>query len=222
MAGNILNMRGHEIREPYPSDFEDQDKLLGKEDKPKKFDFSEAPQSPLSVSRYLHYKSQDWYSPEVAIKYLRNEYKRLTAISDKTDKEVQEMEWVTQMGKILKAENEKPIPPATFKQADRWLSLMIKDKSTSVVDAQRQGDTEMAEEFETQERQLEQLLQNIKDKKFDLIDIDNPNAPINACITETKNSYNFQKEQNRKKQAEEASKKLGALMQIKSLIEKNQ
>jgi hypothetical protein len=197
--------------------------LLGKEkDKPKKFDFSEDPQSPLSVSRYLHYKGRDWRGPKAVIEYLRKEYKRIVAIEEKTDQDMQEMEWVVKMGKILKAENKKQTLPATIEQSDRWLGLMIKDKSTAVVDAQRQGDTEMAEEFETQERQLEELLRNIKDKNWNLINIDDPSAPLNACITETENTYKFQKEQNRKKQADEAKKKLGALLQIKSLIEKNQ
>jgi hypothetical protein len=215
-------MRKHEIREPYPSDFENQDNLLGKKDKPKKFDFLEVPQSPLSVSRYFHYKGQDWQGPEAAIEYLRKEYKKIVAIEDKTDQNVQEMEWIVKMGKILKGEDEKPIPPATIKQTDRWLGRMIEDKSADVLDAQRQSDTEMAKSFETQKRQLEELLNNIKQGNWDSINIDDPIAPLNACITETKDYYKFQKDQNHKKQIEEAKKKLDALLRIKSLIEKNQ
>lgn len=221
MARIILNMRENEISEPFPSDFEGQRKLPENKDGHIEFDFSEAPQSPLSVSRYLHYKGQTWRGPEAAIEFLRKEYKRFVGKKDKTKKDEREMEWVVKMGKILKNENKKPIPPATIDQADRWLGKMIKDKSMAVLDAQRQGDTEMANSYQIQERQLDELLNYINDKNWGAINIDDANAPLNSCIADTRNTYEFQKKHGRKKQADEAGKKLDALLQIRSLIERH-
>lgn len=199
---------------PYHSDFEDQTPFLYEDEKKKKFDFSELPETPLMLVPYLHYRDQEWQGSKAALEYLRKVYK---STDDPTEKR-----WVEKMGKILKGEQEESIKPATKEQANRWLGLMIKDKSGQVLDAQRQGDQDMAEEYQSQERALEELRDNIGDDKWAVINIDEKNAPLNACISETEQSLAFYNEQKRRPQAEEAQKKLIALQRIKALIEKNQ
>ena len=199
-----MEKREFEIMEPYPSDFDEPKK---EPEEKSKFDFSEEPATMLAVSPYLEYIGERWHGPARAIEVLRKRYK-LT-------EDEQEKEWIKKMAAILKGES---VPAAKPGEAERWLDKMIKDKRAQVADAQRQSDSEMAETYEEEERELEDLLRNVKEGKWNDIDIESSQSPLLRCMQDAEQTAAFHKEQGNKNVAEKAEKKLQALRQIKAMI----
>jgi len=201
-----MEKKEFEIMEPYPSDFDEPKKEA--EEKPE-FDFSEEPATMLAISPYLEYIGERWHGPARAIEALRKRYK--------ITEDEQEKEWIKKMAVMLKGE---AVPAAKTGEAERWLDKMIKDKRAQVADAQRQSDSEMAETYEEEERELENLLRNVKEGKWDDIDIESGQSPLLRCMQDAEQTAAYHKEHGNKKVAEQAEKKLRALGQIRAMIQR--
>lgn len=208
------------ITDPYYSDFENKKQSKPTEEFESEIDFSQEPSTILMIHPYLTSRGEAWRGPKAALDFLRKAYRQT--------KDEQEKNWIKKMAELIKGEKTaeavepKKEKPATIEQCRRWLGLMAGDKAVQAADYQRQGDLEMAAEFEEQEKNIKDLISKIESKNWQSVDIKNPDAPINMCLGETADSLEFYKNQGRQDKAKETEKKLEALERIKDLIKINQ
>ncbi|MBU0648964.1 hypothetical protein KJ969_02580 [Patescibacteria group bacterium] len=157
----------YQIREPYPSDF-DEPKFRKKTKEERTFDFDKIEPGPFQYLKYLEYKGIKSKGMPQAMAELKEQAR--------TAEDEKEKKWVDQLIANLETRfgqtSEEKLKPTSPELAANWLKKIIDHELEQRIDAERSGDMDMAAHHEAGQHALEKLRNNIKNGRWSNIDID--------------------------------------------------